>query len=291
MKFPLLLAATLVAFHAARADEPAAIKFPAEQTAWNAVVARFGTTPEVKPGPKTTEYGVQGKGSASIQVDKASGHVVVFVSNGANFTDEEFKYFAAFSELNNLTLWHNSGFTGTGLSQLAALSKLERITLAGGTLDDTGLAALAKLPALKEFRAWHDRFSDTGVAALSKHPTLESITLGPNWQPMVTDKSVVALATCPKLREFSISETWLTWESGLQQLAQRKETLTKLDLGDSIVDPADLKRLEAALPKTKIVTKGPAATAEALQKPQVRAIVEKWVPKEVVARVVAAKAP
>lgn len=92
--------------------EPSPLRFPEEQAAWAAIAARFTQPPTVKSdSAKTTELAVsglradaKGGGSASILVDKSSGHVVEVTSNGANFRDEEFAHFAAFAELRALTL-------------------------------------------------------------------------------------------------------------------------------------------------------------------------------------------
>src|SRR5205814_8581079 len=125
------------------------------QRAWNAIAARFASAPSVKSDtPKTQEVAVTGlkddpKGGAamaSITLDKASGRVAAVQSNGASISDAEMASFAAFPELSNITLWHNSGagFTGTGLAGVTKLPKLERLTLAGGSFDDAGMAEAAK---------------------------------------------------------------------------------------------------------------------------------------------------
>lgn len=280
------------------ADPVPALKDPAEQKAWDAIVARFASAPSVKTDtPKTTELAVTGlkndpKGgaaTASITFDKSSGRVVAVTSNGAGISDAEMASFAAFPELQNITLWHNSGngFTGTGLAGVAKLPKLERVTLAGGSFDDAGMAEAAKLPKLKELRAWHSKFTDTGIAAFRNHPALESITIGPMWEKALTDKTLESLATCPKLKKFGISETWLTWEGGLKHLTKLKGTLTDLDFGNCIIEPADVKRLQQEMPGTKIVWKGLSAGKEELSKAWIRPKAEKWIPKELLDRVMA----
>src|SRR5258708_1042911 len=129
------------------ADPSPALRLPEEQKAWAAIAARFTEGPEVKSDkPATMELhlaNLRGKpgstGTASILVDKTSGHVLEVTSNSAAFTDAEFALFASFPELRALTLWHNGSFDGSGLAHLQKLPRLERITLAGGGLADAGL--------------------------------------------------------------------------------------------------------------------------------------------------------
>jgi hypothetical protein len=126
-------ACALFVFSASAADPAPTLMDPAEQKAWEAIAARFTSPPTVKTDtPKTAELAVsglkadaKGGGSASITVDKTSGHVVEVGSNGAGFRDEEFANFAAFPELHALVLWHNSGgFTGTGLACRSSTSSI-----------------------------------------------------------------------------------------------------------------------------------------------------------------------
>lgn len=285
--------------------EPAPVlKDAAEQKAWVTIAARFSSAPSVKTDTaKEMELAVTGLksdpkqgGSASILVDKTGGHVVAVISNGAAFSDEEVAGFAAFPELRNLTLWHNgnnnassgtAGFTGVGLAALTKLPNLERVTLAGGGLADPGMVEAAKLPKLRELRVWHCRFTDAGIAAFRNHPTLESITVGPSWDKLLTDKTLESLSLYPKLKKFGIAETWLTWEGGLKHLTKLKGQLTDLDFGNCIIEPADMDRLKNDLPGTKIVWKGMSAGKDELSKAWIRPRAEKWIPKELLDRVMA----
>ena len=283
----LLLAAELPSFH------------PEEKKAWDAIVERFTSEPVVKAETsKTLEVAVSGlkkdpkkgeNGTASVTLDKATGRVTTVTSNGAAFTDEELGGFAAFRSLRAVTLWHNSGegFTGSGLAKLTSLDNLQSVTLAGGSFADAGMIEAAKLPKLKEVRAWHSKFSDDGVAAFRNHPTLESITVGPSWEKLLTDKTLETLSTCPKLKKFGIAETWLTWEGGLSHLAKLKGQLVEVDFGNCIIEPADVEKLRAEMPGTKIEWKGFSSGKDELKKSWIRPRAEKWIPKELLERVMA----
>jgi hypothetical protein len=270
------------------------LRFPEEQAAWKGIAAHFTEAPKVKAdSAKTLELAVSGvrgsktpdAGNASIVIDKTSGHVTTVIANGANFSDDEISVFAGFPELNNLALFHNSGFIGAGLASLAKLKKLERVTLAGGSLEDAGMRELAKFPALRELRVFHSKFTDAGVAAFRDHPTLEYIWIGPQWSSRQTDKSIAALATCPKLKKLAIDQTWLTWEGSLKQLAARKTPVAEIDFVNCIIEPADVEKLRQATPSSKIAWKGFGSGAEELQKPWLKSTAEQWIPKELLERV------
>jgi hypothetical protein len=275
-------------------DAPA-LKFPEEQSAWNTIAARFSGTPAVKDGKTTTEIAVTGlkadpkaaSATASITIDKASGHVVGITSNAAKFSDEEFKLFASFPELKGITLWHNSGgFTGKGIAHVASLPKLERLTLAGGGLDNSGMAEAAKLKNLKEFRIWHCAFDDAGVAAFKGSQTLEAISVGPQWSSRITDKSMESLSQCPKLKKIGFADTYLTWENGLKHLTALKETLTEVDLGDCLIEPADVEHLKKELQNVKVTWKGLAAAGVPMGKSWSRSVAQKWIPKELIEKAI-----
>lgn len=272
---------------------------PDEKKAWEAIAARFTSEPKIKTdNAKVIEIAVAGlkdadrkgeNGTASVTLSKATGKVVTVTSNAAKFTDDEVAGFSAFPELKALTLWHNSGpsFTGKGLAGLKDLPDLQSVTFAGGSFSDEGMKEAAKLPALKEVRAWHSKFSDEGIAAFRNHPTLESITVGPSWEKLITDKSLEALSTCPKLRKFGIAETWLTWEGGLSHLVKLKGVLKEVDFGNCIIEPAEMEKFRVEMPDTKIEWKGFSSGKDELKKSWIRPRAEKWIPKELLDRVMA----
>lgn len=279
------------------------IQSPQERTAADAIIARFVGKPEVvETKGKGTTIKVTGTkqhptATGSIQINPA-GQVINVTSNQGDFTNDEYKHFAAFPELTSVTLWHNgkidlkaqsSPHDGTGLAHLMGLKKLTKVTLAGGAFSDAGMAAAAKLPALAELHIWHSSFTDAGVAAFRNHPTLEVIKIGPMWTKDLTDKSLEALAGCPKLRLIRIAETYLTWEGGLRHLAEKPGALTTIDLANSLIEPADVEKLRAALPKVKVEWEGLAGVGKTLASSNFsKGKAQKWMPADLLARALAA---
>jgi hypothetical protein len=89
----------------------------------------------------------------------------------------------------------------------------------------------------------------------------------------------------------SARQTWSAgkcshWEGGLKHLTKLKGQLTDVDFGNCISEPADVERLRALMPSTKIVWKGLGAGKEELQKAWIRPKAEKWLPKELLDRVI-----
>jgi hypothetical protein len=277
-----------------------------EQAAWDAIAARFTDSPTTShvPGKGITikvtglKSRSDGKGMASILID-STGHVVNVTTDGAYFTNDEFKLFARFPDLASLTLWHNfnpdkkaktSLDSGEGLAHLLTLKKLSKVTLAGGGLNDAGLAVAATLPHLAELHIWHARFTDAGIAALKNHPSLEVIKVGPMWANDITDASLAALATCPKLRHIQIAETYLSWDNGLSHIS-KLPNLAILDLKNCLIEPADVDRVKAALPKCKVEWAGLAEAGKTLAGSGFfRGRAEKWMPKDLLAKAAIAAA-
>jgi hypothetical protein len=276
---PRLNVVAWLAIFSAMAFSPASasgqtLSDPGEK-AWETIAARFQSEPEFtndrqgrlqKVEVRGFRQDPQDHGWARVELNPESGRVTRFSSDRAGFTNEEFALFKAFTELERLTLWHNSNFhskmadieqfDGSGLAQLTSLNKLTDLTLAGGALDDDGMQAAARLPALKSLGIWHTRVGDAGMEAFRKHPTLEAVNLGPFWGELLTDRTAVVLGTMPKIRTIVFKETYLTWNGGLKHLQPAAGTLETVDLGNSLIEPSDVQELRDALPNVMVKWEG-----------------------------------
>ena len=272
MHVPFVLASIILLLsQSLYADDVVPWANPAEKTAWEKIAERFEGEPDIK---RNRQGGIERievrnlkkdpkeSGWARIAFHPQTGHVIEVSSDRAGFTNDEFHLFQPFTQLEKLTLWHNSNFhdksdpienyDASGLKHLVGLKKLERITLAGGGFDDAGMIEAARFSQLKYLGMWHVRVSDAGMSALRNHPGLEEIRLGPFWGKLMTDETIAHLATCPQLKKLSVGETWLTYEGGLQYLARRKTPLEVLDLGNSLILPADVEKIRADLTETDV---------------------------------------
>ncbi len=286
------------------ADEPAAgLPHAKEQAAWEVIAARFTHPPTantdrqgrlVRLEARGLKSDAPDKGWARVELDAESGHVVRFSADRAAFTNEELAVFAQFPRLERLTLWHNSNFhdrsvpieefDGSGLAALHDLPHLTHLTLAGGGLADAGLEAAAKLPAITSLGLWHTRISDVGMAAWKDHPRLEEINLGPFWAEELTDRTARVLGGLPKIRKVVFKETYLTFEGGLRPLLAA-ESLEELDLGNSLLEPEDVKRLAEFRPDVKLTWGGLEAAGEVFQNSGWHlGKARRWMPAELIDR-------
>jgi len=182
-------------------------------------------------------------------------------TDGIQLTDAGFKHFAAFPKLTSLAFFHPSfgsaKFTGTGLAQLKALPKLERLTFAGSTAGDAAMEAIGQLTQLTEFRTWHTAQTQAGNAHLLKLTNLKALRIGqrlPKWgkdSPVSFDESTMTvIAQLTNLEALELTEARLSAKIIPQLQALPK--LTKLKLETVDISPADVEAIKAALPNCKV---------------------------------------
>ena len=182
-------------------------------------------------------------------------------TNGSHLTDAGYKHFAAFKNLRSLALWHPSfgfdGFTGSGVAELKALPKLERLTVAGSSAGDTLLAAIGELTQLKEFSTWHTAQTQAGNAHLAKLINLKRLRMGqrlPKWgtapAPSFDASTIPLIAKLPALETFEIMEAVFTANDLLPLKATT--SLKEIKISGTDISEADVAALRAALPTVKI---------------------------------------
>jgi len=181
-------------------------------------------------------------------------------SDGIQLTDDGYKHFVAFQKLKSLSFFHpafrSEKFTGSGLSYLKALPKLEKLTFAGSTAGDTAMEAIGQLTQLKEFRTWHTAQSQAGNAYLLKLP-LTALRIGqrlPEWgkdSPVSFDESTMAtLAQIKTLESLELTEARLSAKIIPQLKVLPK--LTKLRIETVDISAADVEAIKAALPNCTV---------------------------------------
>jgi len=177
-------------------------------------------------------------------------------TNGMDATDEGIRALAAFKALRTIAFFHpGKRLTGTGLAALAALPRLERLTVAGSVaFADEGMAAVATITHLKNFRTWHTGVTIAGVKKLAALKELTSITLGQrlSYEPPTTlsDAALPVLAELPLLADIGLGEARLTLGAlgELKKLTQLK----RLALDGIDIAEADIAALKQQLPKTDV---------------------------------------
>jgi len=199
---------------------------------------------------KSLSFG-QGLGDAHLPLLAGLTEVESLSTNLSVITDDGVGSLAAFKNLKILKFFHPcKAFTGSGLAKLAALEKLERLTVAGSlAFDDAGMAAVGKLTRLKEFRTWHAGQTLEGVKHLKSLTTLKNLTLGQRlaYKPPTTiaDDTLAVLAELKSLETLELQEARLKRES----LAQLKALtgLKTLNLAGIDIAEAEVEQLRKEL--------------------------------------------
>jgi hypothetical protein len=209
---------------------------------------------------KSLSFGV-GFTEKSLPLLTSVSQLEAFTTNGFQFSDESVKEFAKFKKLRTLTFFHpGKQFTGTGLSQLAELPHLERLSVGGSfTFSDDGMVAVSKLKRLRELRVWHVGNTNEGVRHLKNLPALESLTLGQRLtqkgDACPNDETIVLLADLKSLKSLELQEARLSFAAlvRLKKLPSLKKlTLNGIDIGE-----ADVERLKKELPGAQVTLTKP----------------------------------
>jgi len=159
-------------------------------------------------------------------------------------TDAAGASLAKIGSLESLEMFRCQGFGSDGLLALAALKKIDRLTLRDlPNVGDAGMAVLRDLPALK--RLYLRELASVGDAGLAHLAGAKTVTVLDLWSmPRLTDASADVIAALPELKEVSIQETGIT-AAGLEKITAlpKLESLTFKNSGPL---PADLRAKLAA---------------------------------------------
>ncbi len=182
-------------------------------------------------------------------------------TNEIQLTDAGYKHFGAFQKLNSLSFFHpafkSDKFTGTGLAQLKALPKLERLTFAGSTAGDAAMEAIGQLTQLKEFRTWHTAPTQAGNAHLVKLTNLTALRVGqrlPDWgkdSPVSFDESTLPIIAQIKTLE-SLELTEARLNAKIIPSLKALPKLARLKIQTVDIPLADVEAIKAALPAVKV---------------------------------------
>ena len=182
-----------------------------------------------------------------------------FFSNGAEVSDEGMKAFANWKKLRHFGFdhwgWREAGKNkslGAGIAHLAAIPTLESIRLGGCRVDNSACEGLAKIKQIQSIDLFHCyAVTDEGIAKLTSLPKLKVITLGPQFTPRITDRTLEHLSKVASLEQINITETWLTYDAGFVFL-KKLPNLKVLNLKFIVADEKDIAKLKADCPKVTI---------------------------------------
>ncbi|MEZ6131473.1 MAG: hypothetical protein R3C59_22595 [Planctomycetaceae bacterium] len=180
--------------------------------------------------------------------------------DGAQLSDTGLSRLAALNNLQSVSFFHLSfrkgGFTGKGFEAWMALSKLERLTVAGMSMGDEGFREIAKLKQLKQLRTWHTYRTEASNTELAKLPNLTTLKLGQRLPhskaaPLsLSNNSLATLVKIPMLETLELSEADFSVEA-LKTLAQLPN-LKRLKIDRTYLKAADIEKLKSKLPGVQI---------------------------------------
>ena len=127
----------------------------------------------------------------------------------------------------------------TGLSHLARLTRLERLTVHGKRITDAGIEHLKPLKALRSLNLWGTSITGAGLRHLSGMHWLESLNLDGSG---ITDDGLAFLTGMSQLRSLCLAGTKVT-DAGLLDL-RHLASLRSLDLSRTAVSDAGVAHLK-----------------------------------------------
>ena len=169
-------------------------------------------------------------------------------------SDKNLRVISRIPSLKSLVIDKNPELTEAGFEQLAVLTNLEFLRVHGGGFNDNALKSLAGLTRLKSLVLERFPITDAAITALESMTALEHLYVGGSG---ISDQGVGVIAKLPALKSLYINGCPEITDSGLERLATAT-TLAELHIGDNpqLTLPV-VRKLEAALPKCKIVSDFP----------------------------------
>lgn len=189
--------------------------------------------------------------------------MLALTGNGPWLRDESLRALKGMPDLRIIRFDHNGFlknhplsplYSGTGFDALSD-SQLVEIKLTLG-INDAGMEQAARIKGLKSFTVVHSQVGEAGVKFFEGHPSLESFTVAEMGK--VSQTSLASIAKMPKVTHVGFQEAFITYEGGFEHLLALKGRLKTLDLSMSVVNDADMKRVQADHPDAKIIVIPPA---------------------------------
>ena len=163
-------------------------------------------------------------------------------------TDEGVKQLAALTKLQSLTLTQNPKVKGTTIPALVAAKDLNSLTVTGCPLGDLiGWSALKKLPKLTTLSLARAQVTDAGLKELGQLAQLTTLSL--EGTPL-TDAGLAELVRLRALKSLTVMDTKITDEA-VATLSQMKQ-LTYLGVSEKQVGKDGGEALKKALPKCDV---------------------------------------
>lgn len=174
---------------------------------------------------------------------------------GTAVTDDDIRQLAGLSNLRRIDLAFTD-VTGESLRTLSLLEKLVSVRLEGCDVTDEHLPLLAKMPQLAMLYLGRTKVTDAGLQHLRRLRKLNLLQLS---DCAITDEGLASLGDLPVIQHLWLSKTIRYGDDDRSNLTDNcvdylisLNTLIDLQIGDSQLTEAGLKRLRAGLPMAKV---------------------------------------
>jgi hypothetical protein len=141
----------------------------------------------------------------------------------------------------------NSLYADPAMVHLKALKELRELNLGYSQITDAGLAAIADSTELRSLYLYGTKVTDDGLRHLHRLNKLETLVLA---SENFSDAGLEHVASLPSLKLLNLNGTRVT-DAGLPHLFGLKN-LTEVMVGNTKVTSIGAKRLQQALPNTRI---------------------------------------
>ena len=217
----------------------------------NPFIPKYGDDPPADPTPRLRLPPLPGLrrlvvGNTRIEGLSTAPALEVLNWSGEPANESLLKELAAESKLRKLSLsnctvaWHRLGL-------LASLPDLEQLELEQTTIDDENVKNVAALTRLRKLSITYCPFTGRGLNHLASLPRLESLEF---YETNVSDDALPHLASFKNLRELNLSVTRVT-EDAIPNLVQMK-SLRQLSLPAGAYSEEGAKRLLEELPECQV---------------------------------------
>ena len=175
---------------------------------------------------------------------------MLFLADCPGITPTSLESLAALPKLQRLSVDENPQLDNAALSHIVNVDTLTQLGLTGTSITDEGLAQLAQLTELRHISLAYTGIGDAGLAHLAKCENLETLRL--NACSNFTDDGLAALRNLRGLRLLVLDNNPGLTQRSVDTLAAMSQ-LEELSIRLAAVSEEDARRLHRALPDCTIM--------------------------------------
>jgi hypothetical protein len=140
---------------------------------------------------------------------------------------------AGMAEVRSLTFWETD-LSNKGLSIIASLPRLEKLTINGGSVSDSGLESLSQNQILRKLHFINLNLSNEGLIVLQSIPNLDYVTVysGRHSLCKLTDAAEPLLSSLTGVKKMNVGGGWISRSA----IATLKTSLPNCEIVEDFAD-------------------------------------------------------